>query len=182
MATKKATTTKKTTAAKSTKAAPKKTAPKKTATVKTTKAAPKKSQRISVDTNTSVGVRVFIVALGILAAIAFQLTIGKYNGEAVTGAKILELGLDPETASGMFKEIMAIIAPVGLFEISTILLIVRSDKFMSFMAVMIDAIALVLLLVFQSVFSPVAIGWLLVLFSIVVGIIFEITSYIISKK
>ena len=181
MATTKKTTTKKATAAKKT------TAVKKTPVKKTVKAPAKKStstrsNRIVVNTNTSVGVRVFTIFLGILCALAFNMPIGVINGEVLSGSGLLELCLNPSTATGMITFILGVILPVGLFEISTILLIVKSDKLMSILAVMIDGIALAFLLIFMDALGAISIGWLVILFSLIVGIIFEIALFLIAEK
>lgn len=181
MATTKKSATKKTTTAKKT------TAVKKAPVKKTVKAPAKKStstrsNRIVVNTNTNVGVRVFTIFLGILCAIAFNMPVGIINGEVLSGSGLLELCLSPETATGMINFILAIILPVGLFEISTILLVVKSDKLMSILAVMIDAIALAFFLIFMDVLAAISIGWLLILFSLIVGIIFEIALFLIAEK
>ena len=175
MATTKKATTKKTTASKT-------TSVKKAPAKKTTKAPAKTTNKITVNTNTSVGVRVFTIFLGILCAIAFNMPVGVINGEVLSGTGLLELCLNPETATGMITFILAIILPVGLFEISTILLIVKSDKLMSILAVMIDGIALSFFLIFMGVLGAVSIGWLVILFSLIVGIIFKIALFLISEK
>ena len=176
MATTKKTTTKKATAAKKT------TAVKKAPVKKTVKAPAKRTNKITVNTNTSVGVRVFTIFLGILCALAFNMPVGVINGEVLSGSGLLELCLNPETATGMITFILAIILPVGLFEISTILLVVKSDKLMSILAVMIDGIALAFFLIFMGVLGAVSIGWLVILFSLIVGIIFEIALFLIAEK
>ena len=182
MATTKKTTTKKTTAAKKTTAVKKAPVKKEVkAPVKKTTPA-KKTNRIYFNTNTSVGVRVFAIFLGILCAIAFNMPVGVINGEVLSGSGLLELCLNPETATGMITFILAIILPVGLFEISTILLIVKSDKLMSILAVMIDGIALAFFLIFMDVLGAVSIGWLVILFSLIVGMIFEIALFLIAEK
>ena len=179
MATTKKATTKKATAAKKT------TAVKKAPVKKTVKApakTTKTTRRITVNTNTSIGVRVFTIFLGILCALAFNMPVGVINGEVLSGSGLLELCLNPETATGMITFILAIILPVGLFEISTILLIVKSDKLMSILAVMIDGIALAFLLIFMDTLGAISIGWLVILFSLIVGIIFEIALFLIAEK
>ena len=180
--TKKKTTTTKTTSASKTKTAAKatvkKSAPVKKTTTSGAKAATKKTPiHKNVTEFDQTKIRITIIVMGVLLALAYYLPVGEILGETQNGRSIMDLIFKGEF-DGILGYVLAIIAPLGLSEIAAILLVVRSDKFMAIMSVMINVISVTIMGAFAGSLGQLEIGWYVMFCIIVVELVYSIGLFV----